>query len=157
MRRLNRRWGEVRLPKLGTVRFRCSRDLGGEVRNVTIKRDGPRWYISFCVEDHLAELAPNGLPAVGIDRGVAVPVATSDGEFFTGVGLRPGEKRHLRHLQRRLARQKKAALVAVAPSLPSVASTSECATGAPTFATRRLTRSRPSMVWPSWKTCALRT
>ncbi len=107
LHRLSRRWGEVKLSKLGTVRFRFSRDLGGEVRNVTIKRDGRHWYIIFCVDDHLAEPAPNGLPAVGIDCGVVVTVATSDGQCFNVLGLRSGERRHLRHLQRRLARQKK--------------------------------------------------
>jgi len=107
VRRLSRRWGEVKLPKLGTVRFRFVRDLAGEVRNVTVQRDGGHWYITFCIEDHLAEPAPNGLPAVGIDRGVVVTVATSDGECFNGVGMRPDEQLHLRHLQRRLARQKK--------------------------------------------------
>ncbi len=32
-------------------------------------------------------------------------VATSDGQCFHGVGMRPGEQRRVRHLQRRLAHQ----------------------------------------------------
>ena len=106
VQRLGRHVGEVKLPKLGRVRFRFSRNLGGEVRNVTIQRDGSHWYITFCIEDHRAAAAANGLPAVGIDRGVVMPVATSDGQCFDGVGMRPGEQRRVRHLQRRLARQK---------------------------------------------------
>jgi len=106
VQRLGRHVGEVKLPKLGRVRFRFSRELGGEVRNVTIQRDGRHWYITFCIEDHRAAPAANGLPAVGIDRGVVMPVATSDGQCFDGVGMRPGEQRRVRHLQRRLARQK---------------------------------------------------
>jgi len=35
-----------------------------------------------------------------------MPVATSDGQCFDGVGMRPGEQRRVRHLQQRLARQK---------------------------------------------------
>jgi hypothetical protein len=53
---------------------------GGEaIRNATVRRDGGRWYVSFCVEDGVPKAAPNGQPAVGVDRGVAVAVATSDG------------------------------------------------------------------------------
>src|SRR5207247_5112062 len=50
----------------------------------TIQRDGCHWYITFCIEDHLAAAAANGLPPVGIDRGVVFAVATSDGQCFHG-------------------------------------------------------------------------
>jgi putative transposase len=40
VRKLNRRWAEGRLPKIGAVRFRLSRPLGGMVRNATVRRDG---------------------------------------------------------------------------------------------------------------------
>lgn len=104
VRRLNRRWGEVRLPKFGPVRLRWTRPLGGAIRNATVSRDGGRWYISFCVEDGMAEVAPNGLPPVGVDRGVAVAVATSDGDLHDRKFTTPGEQRRLRRLRQRLAR-----------------------------------------------------
>lgn len=107
VQRLGGHVGEVRLPKLGTVRFRWSRPLGGTVRNVTVQRDGRHWYITFCIEDGVVEVASNGLPPVGLDCGVVIPVATSDGQCFDKVGMRLDEQRRLRHLQRRLARQKK--------------------------------------------------
>src|SRR5262249_19592420 len=69
VRRLTRRWGQVRLPKFGVVRFRWTRQIGGTIRNATVSRDGGRWYISFCVEDGVTELAPNGRPPVGVDLG----------------------------------------------------------------------------------------
>lgn len=102
--RLNRRWGRVRLPKLGWVRFRWTRPLGGTIRNATVARDGGRWYLSFCVEDGITEVAPNGKPAVGIDRGVAVAVATSDGDMHDRRFVTAGEQRRIRRLQQRLAR-----------------------------------------------------
>jgi putative transposase len=105
--RLNRRWGQVRLPKLGWVRFRWTRPLGGTIRNATVTRDGGRWYISFCVEDGITEAAPNGKPAVGVDRGVAVAVATSDGAMHDRQFATPGEQRRLRRLQQRLARSRR--------------------------------------------------
>lgn len=107
VRRLNRRWGEARLPKLGAVRFRWTRPLGGTVRNATVLRDGGRWYIAFCVEDGEAEAAPNGRPAVGVDRGVKAAVATSEGLLWDRAFVTAGEARRLRRLQQQLARQAK--------------------------------------------------
>jgi putative transposase len=104
VRRLNRRWGEVRLPKFGPVRFRWTRPLGGTIRNATVTRDGGRWYISFCVEDGVAGVAPNGKLPVGVDRGVAVAVATSDGDLHNRTFASPGETARLKRLQQRLSR-----------------------------------------------------
>ncbi|MGW9193038.1 RNA-guided endonuclease InsQ/TnpB family protein [Micromonospora chersina] len=104
VRRLNRRWGEVRLPKFGPVRFRWTRPLGGAIRNATVLRDGGRWYISFCVEDGVTEVAPNGKPPVGVDRGVTVAVATSDGRLDDREFVTTGEAARLKRLQQRLSR-----------------------------------------------------
>lgn len=106
VRRLNRRWGEVKLPKFGWVRFRWTRAIGGTIRNATVSRDGGRWYIAFCVEDGVVEVAPNGKPAVGVDRGVKVAVATSEGEAFDRETVTPGEAKRLKRLQQQLSRQK---------------------------------------------------
>ncbi|MFI2355319.1 RNA-guided endonuclease InsQ/TnpB family protein [Streptomyces anulatus] len=40
IRRINRKWAEVRVPKLGWLRLRHSRTLGGTIRNTTLSRDG---------------------------------------------------------------------------------------------------------------------
>ncbi|MGN9767350.1 RNA-guided endonuclease InsQ/TnpB family protein [Micromonospora sp. SD12] len=104
VRRLNRRWGEVRLPKFGPVRFRWTRPLGGTIRNATVSRSGAGWHISFCVEDSVSEAAPNGMPPVGVDRGVAVAVATSDDEVWNQEFVTPGEAVRLKRLQRQLSR-----------------------------------------------------
>nr|WP_274534528.1 transposase [Micromonospora sp. CB01531] len=104
VRRVSRRWGEVRLPKFGLVRFRWSRPLGGVLRNATVSRDGGRWYISFCVEDGVTKAAPNGRPPVGVDRGVAVALATSDGGLDDQEFVTPGEAARLKRLQQRLSR-----------------------------------------------------
>ncbi|MFE9958078.1 RNA-guided endonuclease InsQ/TnpB family protein [Micromonospora sp. NPDC005299] len=104
VQRLNRRWGEVRLPKFGPVRFRWTRPLGGAIRNATVLRDGGRWYISFCVEDGGSEVAPNGKPPVGVDRGVTVAVATSDGGLDEREFVTAGEAARLKRLQQRMSR-----------------------------------------------------
>jgi len=102
---LNRRDGVIRLSKFGPVRFRWTRSLPEAVRNATVLRDGEHWYISFCVDDRKAEAAPNGLPPVGVDRGIVLAFATSDGQCVAFEGFRAGEKRRLKRLQQRLSHQ----------------------------------------------------
>jgi putative transposase len=107
--RLNRRWARARLPKLGWVRLRITRPLGGTVKNATVSRDGRHWYVSFLVEDGAVTPERHGNPgsAVGIDRGVAKIVTRSDGLFHHQVFARDREVEHAVTLQRRLARTRK--------------------------------------------------
>jgi putative transposase len=94
--RLNRRRGRVKLPKLGWVKFRMSRALDGEtVRSATVSRDGRHWFVSFLVEDGQGVPVEHGAPgtAVGVDRGVAAAIATSDGELIDREFCTVGERR----------------------------------------------------------------
>jgi putative transposase len=104
LRRLNRSWGLVKLPKVGEVRFRWTRDIPGKLKNVTVSLDPLGWNVSFCTEQHI-EVDRNSGPAIGIDRGVTRALAFSDGTF----GYLPKErmnvlerkaKRHSRGLSR---------------------------------------------------------
>ncbi len=65
--KVNGRWARVRLPKLGWVRFRLSRPVGGAVRNVTVSLDALGWHVSFGVDVDSPAVAPNGLPGCGVD------------------------------------------------------------------------------------------
>ncbi|MEV2223889.1 transposase [Nocardia vinacea] len=108
VQRLGRRWGRVKLPKLGWVRFRWSRSLGGAIRSATLSRDGRHWYISFVVEDGVIAPERHASPATaGVDRGVAVAVATSDGRLYDREFITRGEGKRYRRLQQKLARQQK--------------------------------------------------
>lgn len=78
--RLNRRWGRVKVPKIGWIRFRWTRPVQGSIREATVTRTALGWQISIgCLLD--GEPADNGL-TVGIDRGVAVPLMLSDGTSY---------------------------------------------------------------------------
>ena len=104
VRRLNRNWGQVRVPKAGWVRFRWSRDVPGEARSFRVTRDrAGRWHVAFAVIPGPVR-GPGTGEAVGIDRGVAVSAALSTGEMLTAPGLSAREQARLRRLQRRLAR-----------------------------------------------------
>jgi putative transposase len=101
---LNRRYGQVWIPKIGWVRFRSTRTIPDTVKSyrVTLDRSG-RWHIAFAVVPDPVP-GPHDGSVIGVDRGVAVSVALSDGELLGVPGLRAGEAKRLRRLQRRLAR-----------------------------------------------------
>ena len=102
--RLSRRYGKVWIPKVGWVRFRWTRAIADTVKSyrVTLDRSG-RWHIAFAaIPDPIA--GPGDHSVVGVDRGVAVSVALSNGQLLRVPGLRTGETQRLRRLQQRLAR-----------------------------------------------------
>lgn len=103
--RLNRRWGRVKLPKIGWVRLRWTRSMPGSIREAAVVRTALGWQVSIgCMID--GEQSDNG-KTVGIDRGVAVPLMLSDGTAYTLPGnIADLEKRH-RKTQRVVARRKK--------------------------------------------------
>ena len=80
VRRLNASWGVVKLPKIGDVRFRWTRDLPDDIRNATIQRGARYWEVVFCCVVKLEEQAASEL-SVGIDRGVANAIALSTGDI----------------------------------------------------------------------------
>ena len=104
VRRLSRKAGEVRVPKVGWVRFRWSRDIPAEAKSFRVNRDrADRWHVAFAVIPPSID-GPGTGEVVGVDRGVAVSAALSTGEFSSVPGLRDSEAKRLRRLQRQLAR-----------------------------------------------------
>jgi IS605 OrfB family transposase len=69
----------VKLPKLGWMKFRKSRELMGKMKSATVSRNGKHWYVSILCEIEVAEPVHASKSAVGIDRGVAILAACSDG------------------------------------------------------------------------------
>ena len=106
--RLTRRWGQVLVPKVGWVRFRLTRpmDLVAAATSARVTFKGGRWHVSFtCPAPALVRTATGAV--VGLDRGVANTLATSDGAFLQAPSLRPGEQARFLALARRLSRQQK--------------------------------------------------
>ena len=104
VKRLSRRYGQVWIPKVGWVRFRWTRTIADTAKSyrVTLDRSG-RWHIAFAVTPDPVP-GPGDGSVVGVDRGVAVSVALSNEELLHAPGLRSGETKRLRRLQRHLAR-----------------------------------------------------
>ena len=105
VRRLNAKWAEAKLPKVGWVRFRQSRAVTGALKTVTIARGATGWSVVFACDIGAAPTI-NALPGVGIDRGVANALSLSTGEHIRLPDLTALEKRR-RRAQRILARRKR--------------------------------------------------
>jgi transposase len=107
VRRLNRHFGQVRVPKAGWVRFRWSRDLPAGVKSYRVARDrAGRWHVAFAAIPEPI-VGPGTGEVVGIDRGVAVSAALSTGVLLHAPGLRAREQQRLGRLQRKLARARR--------------------------------------------------
>lgn len=106
IRRLNRHWGQVFIPKAGWVRFRWSRTVP-QARSFRVKLDrAGRWHIAFAAIPAPID-GPGTGDVVGVDRGIAVSAALSTGETLVCPRLSDGRQRRLKALQRRLVRARR--------------------------------------------------
>ena len=87
IKRVHRRWGMVNIPKVGRVRFRWTKDLPvgkrankeNRITGARLVKDALGWHIAFRVQTLEAKPEPHTGPEVGIDVGVNLPLALSDG------------------------------------------------------------------------------
>jgi transposase len=106
VRRLNRRWGQVWVPKVGWVRFRWTRAVP-ECRSYRVSIDPAGRHVAFAVVPEPVP-APGTGEAVGIDRGVVITAALSTGEKLHCPGMSSRERARLRKVERRKARARQA-------------------------------------------------
>ncbi len=99
--------GRIKLPKLGWVRLRGWYAIPGAIRNATVSRRAGQWHVAVQWEREDVEPAPSTLPAVGIDLGVAVFAALSDGTSIAPANQGKRALRSLRKAQRGLSRKKR--------------------------------------------------
>ena len=62
--------GRIKLPKLGWVRLRMSQSVDGVLRNVSISREGAKWFVSLQVETQDVVRVLGVEPTLGIDLGL---------------------------------------------------------------------------------------
>ena len=103
--------GRVKLPKLGWLRMRQSREVRGTLRNVSVSREGAgrhaRWYASIQVETSETAPALDVAPTLGIDLGLAAFAATSEVDIVLPLKALARQQRRLKHAQRALSRKKR--------------------------------------------------
>jgi putative transposase len=102
----------VKVPKIGSIHLRQSREIIGRTKSATFKRDaGGHWYVSIIAEFELPDRPPVVISAetdvVGVDVGLKAFLATSeDGEIDAPRFFRRAERK-LRRAQRSLSRRVK--------------------------------------------------
>ncbi|MGY6771453.1 RNA-guided endonuclease InsQ/TnpB family protein [Gallibacterium sp. ZY190522] len=89
------------LPKIGWVRYRNSREVVGEVKNVTVSQKCGRFFVSIQTEFEY-DIPTHKGSEIGIDMGVARFATLSNGEFFEPLNAFKTYKGKLAKLQRQL-------------------------------------------------------
>jgi putative transposase len=92
------------LPKLGWLRYRNSRDIPGEARNITVSQSGSKWYASI---QTMRDVGPavRAATAIGIDLGLARFATLSDGSFYAPLNSFKRHEIRLRRYQRAMSRK----------------------------------------------------
>jgi putative transposase len=99
--------GRIFLPKLGWLRYRNSRDVQGEVRNVTVSGSCGKWFVSIQTQRELEEPLPTATTAIGIDVGIARFATKSDETFIEALNSFKKHQQRLARYQRRMSRKVK--------------------------------------------------
>ena len=89
------------LPKIGWVRYRNSRNVVGEIKNVTVSKKCGRFYASIQTERDV-EIPKHQGGEIGIDMGIARFATLSNGEYFEPLNAFKTYKGKLAKLQRQL-------------------------------------------------------
>ena len=92
---------KVWLPKIGWVRYRNSRLIEGEIKQVVIKKEAGHWYITFflTVELEISKVPIVESEAVGIDVGLISFVTDSNGNKIDAPKYLRQYLAKLQHLQ----------------------------------------------------------
>jgi putative transposase len=108
--------GRLKVPKLGWLRLRMSREVVGRMANATITREGARWFVSIQVEQDEVLPSADLQPTLGIDLGLAQfasfagsPVCIEGSQVQAVAPLKAlaRQQRRLKRLQRSVSRKKK--------------------------------------------------
>jgi len=95
------------LPKLGWLRYRNSRKIQGQVRNVTVSLRAGKWFVSIQTEREIDTPLPDTTSAIGIDMGIARFATFSDGSYLAPSNSFKRHETALRKAQQSLSRKEK--------------------------------------------------
>ena len=97
----------IKLPKLGWMRYRNSREVSGELRNVTISQSGGKWFMSIQTQREVSQPTLTATTAIGVDVGVANFAALSSGIFIEPLASFKKYEKRLAKYQRRMSHKVK--------------------------------------------------
>ena len=95
------------LPKLGWIHYRNSREVLGEVKNVTVSHSCGHWYISVQTEREVSDAKHPSTSAIGVDMGIAQFATLSNGHVFAAVNSFKQKQKQLARYQRAFSRKVK--------------------------------------------------
>jgi len=97
----------IKLPKLGWIGYRNSREVLGDLRNVTITQSGGKWFMAIQTRRQINQPIPQATSAVGIDMGVTNFAALSNGIFIAPLDSFKKHEQRLNKYQRRMSHKVK--------------------------------------------------
>lgn len=95
------------LPKIGWVRYRNSREILGNAKNITVSQANGKWYVSIQTEREVDQPVPQATSTVGIDMGIARFATLSDGAFLAPLNSFRKHEQRLARYQRAMSRKVK--------------------------------------------------
>ncbi len=97
----------IKLPKLGWVRYRNSREILGTAKNITVSQSSGKWFVSIQTEREVEQPIPTATSAIGIDMGVVRFATMSDGTHLEPLDSFKKHEQRLKKYQRRMCRKVK--------------------------------------------------
>jgi putative transposase len=95
------------LSKLGTIKVKIHRKVGGTMKTCTIKHESGQWYVILSCEVKEPEPLPQSIEDVGIDLGITHFAALSNGEFIESPRHYRKAEKKLKKVQEALSRKKR--------------------------------------------------
>jgi putative transposase len=89
------------------MQYRNSREVLGEVKNVTVSHSCGHWTISIQTERDVSDAIHPSTSAVGIDLGIAQFATLSNGQVFAAINSFKQKQKRLARYQRALSRKVK--------------------------------------------------
>lgn len=97
---------KLTIKNIGTLKLFLSRPILGDIKTVTIKYTSAGWFVSFSCNNVPRNILPVNEKEIGIDVGLKVFLADSDGKFIDNPRFFRAAEKELRHKQRALSRKK---------------------------------------------------
>lgn len=100
--------GHVRLPKIGHIKCKISKEVTGRIISATVSRNpSGKYFVSLCCSDVKIEPFPSTGAVVGLDMGIKSFAVSSDGEKYHNHKYLEQSEKKLARLQRQLSRKSK--------------------------------------------------
>src|SRR5450631_2861052 len=105
--KLDEKNNRIFLPKLGWTRYRNSRAVVGEIRNMTVSCRNGKWFVAIQTQREMEAPLPKSTTAVGVDVGIARFATFSDGSYVEPLNSFKHHQARLVKHQRRMSKKTK--------------------------------------------------